>query len=345
MQFRDGYAPAALSGNVQPRLPLRPEDDLSRVPIFAEAYQTTKDPWPFISGPNTSRLARLNLIDFYGGHWDSIYYRYADALSGPPFDLKIWQRYFQEEHDVPATAATPAEDVLRAFGSIDPEMKEVERALANPRAYWPDVSPNDDNTADMNPTPLGYAGFVEIWRLRSVAYIENRQSDLAEMDFNHCLQFVQSLLRNPHHSYVVLVEMHMPYVDDILWEGLHRHAWSAAQLQRMESELAAVQLPESDFLMTETYLRLARLACRIEEFRLAHGGYPETLNELPDLPAHLDEEVAVTGRQLRYTRDGSSYRLYSIGKNGKDDGGVENLPGETPAQMYDGPLDYVWREP
>jgi hypothetical protein len=39
----------------------------------------------------------------------------------------------------------------------------------------------------------------------------------------------------------------------------------------------------------ETYRRLARLACRLEEYRLAHGQYPDKLDELPDLPAHLNQ--------------------------------------------------------
>jgi len=71
----------------------------------------------------------------------------------------------------------------------------------------------------------------------------------------------------------------------------------------------------------ETYRRLARLACRLEEYRLAHGQYPDTLDALPDLPAHLNQEV-LSEQPLQYHRKGNGYSLYSLGWNQKDDGGV-----------------------
>jgi hypothetical protein len=63
------------------------------------------------------------------------------------------------------------------------------------------------------------------------------------------------------------------------------------------------------------------MACRIEEYRLAHGQYPDRLNELPDLPAHLNQEV-LSKEPLRYQRKSDGYLLYSVGWNQKDDGGV-----------------------
>lgn len=49
--------------------------------------------------------------------------------------------------------------------------------------------------------------------------------------------------------------------------------------------------------------------------------YPEKLDDLPDLPPHLNQEVLSTN-PFRYQRKGDSYILYSVGWNQKDDGGV-----------------------
>jgi hypothetical protein len=103
---------------------------------------------------------------------------------------------------------------------------------------------------------------------------------------------------------------------------------------RAETELgSAIYIPVSALVFpsvdnmgpriarAETYRRLARLACRLEECRLAHGQYPDTLDALPDLPAHLNQEV-LSEEPLRYQRKGDGYQLYSVGWDQKDDGGV-----------------------
>jgi len=74
----------------------------------------------------------------------------------------------------------------------------------------------------------------------------------------------------------------------------------------------------------ETYRRLARLACRLEEYRIAHGQYPDKLDDLPDLPTHLNQEV-LSEQPLRYQHKGDGYLLYSIGWDQKDNGGVQGV--------------------
>jgi len=106
--------------------------------------------------------------------------------------------------------------------------------------------------------------------------------------------------------------------------------------------LSAASIPGTDnfgleIARAETYRRLARLACRLEECRLAHGNqYPEKLDELPDLPAHLNQEV-LSEEPLRYQRKGDGYLLYSVGWNQKDDGGV--------IAKDDREGDWVWPSP
>jgi len=88
--------------------------------------------------------------------------------------------------------------------------------------------------------------------------------------------------------------------------------------------------------LAETNQRLARLACRLEEYRIARGYYPEKLDELPDLPAHLNQEV-LSELPLQYHRKGDTYQLYSTGWEQKDHGG------NAGTDMKAG--DWIWPSP
>jgi hypothetical protein len=89
---------------------------------------------------------------------------------------------------------------------------------------------------------------------------------------------------------------------------------------------------------------LARIACGLEQYRRKHGGYPETLAALR--PAFLDSipNDSITGEPLSYRRTTDDrYLLYSVGWDGKDDGGTRE---PTPdAASWQGPMngtDWVW---
>jgi hypothetical protein len=75
--------------------------------------------------------------------------------------------------------------------------------------------------------------------------------------------------------------------------------------------------------MTQTLVNQAGLACALERYRLAEGGFPETLDALtPRFIEKLPHDL-VGGQPLKYRRtDGRGYVLYSIGWNAKDDGGI-----------------------
>jgi hypothetical protein len=88
---------------------------------------------------------------------------------------------------------------------------------------------------------------------------------------------------------------------------------------------------------SQTEINQALIACALERFRLAHGEYPEKLEAL--VPQFLDTipQDIIGGEPLRYQRRSQgTFVLYSVGWNGRDDGGVRGqpLPGT------DG--DWVW---
>jgi hypothetical protein len=80
----------------------------------------------------------------------------------------------------------------------------------------------------------------------------------------------------------------------------------------------------------------AFIACGLERYRLAKGQYPESLDALvPQFVAKLPHDI-IGGEPLKYhrTADGR-FVLYSVGWNGKDDGGVADKSVEAG--------DWVWQ--
>jgi len=85
----------------------------------------------------------------------------------------------------------------------------------------------------------------------------------------------------------------------------------------------------------QTMVNLARIACMLERYRLAHKQYPATLDEVAaDLKEQLPHDI-INGQPFRYRFDPSGhYILYSVGWNEKEDGAA---PGKS---IDEG--DWVW---
>jgi hypothetical protein len=86
----------------------------------------------------------------------------------------------------------------------------------------------------------------------------------------------------------------------------------------------------------QTMVNEACIACGLERYRLAHGQYPDSLEALvPQFAAKLPHDI-IGGKPLKYHRatDGR-FVLYSVGWNGKDDGGVAGKAVEEG--------DWVWQ--
>jgi hypothetical protein len=83
----------------------------------------------------------------------------------------------------------------------------------------------------------------------------------------------------------------------------------------------------------------AGMACALERFRLENKRYPDSLDQLaPKYLAQLPLDV-ITGAPQKYhpTVEGG-YVLYSVGRDGKDDGG-------STTKVEREPLDWVWSLP
>ncbi|MGA2854987.1 MAG: hypothetical protein ABSE90_12760, partial [Verrucomicrobiota bacterium] len=81
-----------------------------------------------------------------------------------------------------------------------------------------------------------------------------------------------------------------------------------------------------------------------------HGNYPADLNSLvPEFVTAVPLDL-VDGQPLRYRRNADeTFLLYSVGENGKDDGGDPTLEkgAESSSFNWQNPhaLDWVWPQP
>jgi hypothetical protein len=99
------------------------------------------------------------------------------------------------------------------------------------------------------------------------------------------------------------------------------------------------------FAYAQSSVDMARIACALERYHLAHNEYHETLDTLaPQFIEKLPHDI-IGGQPLHYRRVGDGkFLLYSVGWNGTDDGGVVVL-NEHFTSVDDKKSDWVWQYP
>ena len=98
--------------------------------------------------------------------------------------------------------------------------------------------------------------------------------------------------------------------------------------QNMLQDFSKVRLKET---ISEAQNTLLEVTLALRAYQLDHGQYPAQLSAL--VPGYLhaipNDPFALTG-PLRYKLQGQQYVLYSVGPDGKDDGGVPSRDGIKP---------------
>lgn len=113
--------------------------------------------------------------------------------------------------------------------------------------------------------------------------------------------------------------------------------------------MARMMLPALDncarrFALAQATADLARTGCGLERYRLAHGRYPESLDDIAPLVSGGVPHDVIDGGPLHYRlADDGQFTLYSIGWNGTDDGGKVVLGKGGVVDQDNG--DWVWRYP
>jgi tetratricopeptide (TPR) repeat protein len=153
-----------------------------------------------------------------------------------------------------------------------------------------------------------------------------------------------------------MIQQYLPLADlehRIVSPASVRHADAAVGLEFRHvspyNRLESLLLPAfggavKKFAYAQTSVDLARVAIALERYRLAHGGYPESLDALaPQFIAKIPHDI-INGQPLHYRPEtNGQFVLYSVGWNEADDGGeVGRIKYGTP-DISEG--DWVWRYP
>lgn len=122
-------------------------------------------------------------------------------------------------------------------------------------------------------------------------------------------------------------------------ELVRRGGWWHVDSVFAKLVIPSVQLISARLAQTQAEVDQAIIACGLEQARLATQGYPETL------PVELQRTDVMSGQPMHYQRqtDGA-YRLWSVGPDGVDGGGVrpsdEAMAKKMSSADYKG--DWVW---
>jgi hypothetical protein len=118
------------------------------------------------------------------------------------------------------------------------------------------------------------------------------------------------------------------------------------QLRRLDHNITAMPKSLAKAMRAETDRSLALTAIALKRYQLRHGKYPERLSELvPEFLAAIPVDY-MDGQPIKYQRlDENGFLLYSVGEDGRDDGG-DLTPTKSPSSRN---LwlrrDYVWPAP
>lgn len=107
--------------------------------------------------------------------------------------------------------------------------------------------------------------------------------------------------------------------------GIMRLVWDSKFIAK--EAILPFSMEMSNKVATQHALqRLAIVACALRLYKKEHGRYPETLRAL--VPKYLPTVPVdpFDGKVLRYQRVGEGFKVWSIGEDLKDDGGVEGKP-------------------
>jgi hypothetical protein len=125
---------------------------------------------------------------------------------------------------------------------------------------------------------------------------------------------------------------------EIKQQAKHYSPYSVQALMTLPALTAAV----SKFSRIQSQLDLARVACALERFKLAHGNYPVTLDVLsPQFLEKIPHDI-INGQPLHYRpTEGGKFVVYSVGWDEKDDGGKIILDKNGRVDRDHG--DWVWK--
>lgn len=211
-------------------------------------------------------------------------------------------------------ARTPREDLLRAL--------KGERAYA--LSLW-DQAVRNPNADTREPAAVGTG--VGIPRGLPRGWIRQNQISFVRL---------HELLSSPPFPWVVDSSTPRRTEREVQQQLAADRPWAYRKLAEMLLPALYQTMAKADRLLVAS--RISEVACALERYRLQHQQYPETLEALsptflPNVPTD-----PCTAKAFQYRRTSpDQFILYSLGPNGRDDGGTFNTD-ESKA-------DWSWPQP
>ena len=194
-------------------------------------------------------------------------------------------------------------------------------------------APSDDATTGM----MNGTDFATFTRLPS-GFIRMNAATLAELQWSYCIKPLREkgLMALQQSGIALENEMRRRKAD------FYFHPASL---------IAAIAIPATtkvteSVLYASTLLQQATIACALEQYRIQHSHYPDTVEKL----GALNTTDIWSGKPMSYalTSDGH-YKLWSVGPDKVDDGGKRTLLPDHPTQTkFKDPShkgDWVWDYP
>ncbi|HEX3625986.1 MAG TPA: hypothetical protein VH280_11235 [Verrucomicrobiae bacterium] len=248
--------------------PAMPDDsNFFKAPIFKRFtdgyWNTNTAEWE----PNTN-IADRSYMSIYrnddsvpwpsgGGYW----------WKGKAINLADWQRYYRaagtnkDEFPAAPQAQTPAADVLLALSKYDSAIGELRKAGQRPDSWIPiDYDRGMEATvSELLPYLPMLKRSVQVLQLRSIAELQNGESEKAKDDIELMFRLNDSIRNQPflitHLVRIAIFNIAMQPI----WEGVAQHRWSDKQLATLDDALAKL-----DFLQDYEFAMRGEAAFAIE---------------------------------------------------------------------------------
>jgi hypothetical protein len=290
-----------------------PEDqNFALTPIVASCYGAMLDKTgQEIKPRNTNVVNRLQIspvLDYKDWPTNGVGSREKATLT----DLKPWQDYYRglaaktNFFPVAPKPQTPAQDVLFALGKYDSTIEELRQASRLPDSRFPLEYDKEDPFAILLPHLAAMKRCAQILQLRTIAELQNGQTEKAFDDVKLALRLTASVRTEPFMiSQLVRIAMLQITLQPV-WEGLAEHRWTDPQLTALEVELAKLNFL-ADYELAQR-VDLGYMPKVLEYHRRTRN--PENFYYFPEFgynPRHpSEEELAVL--VFRYCPGGWFYQ-------------------------------------
>ena len=218
----------------------RPEipeaQNFAELPMLKKALAGEKDAMPF-KLPKRPRSTQSD-----GGKKSSFYDDgsppFGDSKPETKIDWKEWQKYFLAVGFLTETSDDPVRDTLRGIEHYEPQFREWSEWRTTRPQFWLPISPTNGQRLPV--TTLTQASML--FHLRMAAHLAAGDSTAAYADFQDSWQASRVMQANPGLVNGILRAGTLQYLLEAWGKGARDHAWADAELQKIDHDLASLQL-------------------------------------------------------------------------------------------------------